>query len=292
MNTTLQSDSGRLLKVIVKHARDAFANPAKLASEWSPLNFTRCPDFARAEAESDALAALLRRLGAEVLTAPADDAQSIDSIYIRDAGVVCDRGLILCSMGKANRRAEPAALRRAAEAWGIPIAGEITGEGRVEGGDVAWVDERTLAIARGYRTNDEGIRQLRALLGDCIDQLVVVPLPHYRGPSDVFHLMSIYSPLAPDLALVHSPLMPIPFRELLLAKGTKLVEVALEEFDTLGCNVLAVAPRVCVLAAGNPVTKRRLLEAGCELHEFSGDEIAQPGGGGPTCLTRPLARAV
>ena len=292
MNTTLQSDSGRLLKVIVKHARDAFANPAKLASEWSPLNFTRCPDFARAEAESDALAALLRRLGTEVLTAPADDAQSIDSIYVRDAGVVCDRGLILCSMGKANRRAEPAALRRAAEAWGIPIAGEITGDGRVEGGDVAWVDERTLAIARGYRTNDEGIRQLRALLGDCIDQLVVVPLPHYRGPSDVFHLMSIYSPLAPDLALVHSPLMPIPFRELLLAKGTKLVEVALEEFDTLGCNVLAVAPRVCVLAAGNPVTKRRLRDAGGEVHEFSGAEIAQPGGGGPTCLTRPLARSM
>lgn len=292
MNTTLQSDSGRLLKVIVKHARDAFANPAKLAAEWSPLNFTRCPDFARAEAESDALAALLRRLGTEVLTAPADDAQSIDSIYVRDAGVVCDRGLILCSMGKANRRAEPAALRRAAEAWGIPIAGEITGDGRVEGGDVAWVDERTLAIARGYRTNDEGIRQLRALLGDCIDQLVVVPLPHYRGPSDVFHLMSIYSPLAPDLALVHSPLMPIPFRELLLAKGTKLVEVALEEFDTLGCNVLAVAPRVCVLAAGNPVTKRRLRDAGGEVHEFSGAEIAQPGGGGPTCLTRPLARSM
>ena len=292
MNTTLQSDSGRLLKVIVKHARDAFANPAKLAAEWSPLNFTRCPDFARAEAESDALAALLRRLGTEVLTAPADDAQSIDSIYVRDAGVVCDRGLILCSMGKANRRAEPAALRRAAEAWGIPIAGEITGDGRVEGGDVAWVDERTLAIARGYRTNDEGICQLRALLGDCIDQLVVVPLPHYRGPSDVFHLMSIYSPLAPDLALVHSPLMPIPFRELLLAKGTKLVEVALEEFDTLGCNVLAVAPRVCVLAAGNPVTKRRLRDAGGEVHEFSGAEIAQPGGGGPTCLTRPLARSV
>lgn len=292
MNSTLQSDTGRLQKVIVKHARDAFSSPAKLAAEWAPLNFTRCPDLARAQAESDAFAALLHRLGAEVLTAPRDDAQSIDSIYIRDAGVVCDRGLILCSMGKANRRGEPAALRRATEACGVPIAGEITGDGRVEGGDVAWVDGRTLAIARGYRTNDEGIRQLRALLGDCIDQLVVVPLPHYRGPTDVFHLMSIYSPLAPDLALVHSPLMPIPFRELLLAKGTKFVEVAPEEFDTLGCNVLAVAPRVCVLAAGNPETKRRLLDAGCEVHEFAGEEIAQPGGGGPTCLTRPLARAL
>ncbi len=292
MTSTLQSDTGALRRVIVNPARDAYVSPAKLAAEWQPLNFTHCPDFARAQTESDAFAALLRRLGAEVLALPRADAQSIDSIYVRDGGIVCDRGLILCSMGKANRRGEPAALRAAAESWGIPIAGEITGDGRVEGGDVAWVDARTLAIARGYRTNDEGIRQLRALLGDSVDALVVVPLPHYRGPSDVFHLMSIYSPLAPDLALVHSPLMPIPFRELLLAKGTQLVEVAPEELDTLGCNALAVAPRVCVLAAGNPLTKRRLLDAGCEVHEFAGEEIAKKGGGGPTCLTRPLEREV
>ena len=290
MPLTLQSDTGRLKKVIVQHARDAFDATAKLAAEWQPLNFTACPDFAKAQAESDAFIALLRRLGAEVLELPRDDTRSIDSIYVRDAGVVCDRGLILCSMGKPTRRGEPAALRRAAELWDLPIAGEITGNGRLEGGDVAWVDPRTLAVARGYRTNDEGSRQLRVLLGDYIDELVVVPLPHYRGPSDVFHLMSVYSPLAPGLALVHSPLMPIPFRELLLAKGTALVEVAPGEFDTLGCNALAVAPRVCLLAAGNPLTKRRLLDAGCEVHEFAGEEIARKGGGGPTCLTRPLWR--
>ena len=290
MTSTLQSDTGALRRVIINPAHDAYVSATKLAGEWQPLNFTSCPDFARAQAESDAFAALLRRLGVEVLALPRADAQSIDSIYVRDAGIVCDRGLILCSMGKANRRGEPAALRAAAELWRIPIAGEITGAGRVEGGDVAWVDARTLAIARGYRTNDEGIRQLRALLGDSVDALVVVPLPHHRGPGDVFHLMSIYSPLAPDLALVHSPLMPILFRELLLAKGTQLVEVAPAELDTLGCNALAVAPRVCLLAAGNPVTKRRLLDAGCEVHEFAGEEIAKKGGGGPTCLTRPLER--
>jgi N-dimethylarginine dimethylaminohydrolase len=292
MPLSLQSDTGALKKVIVKPARDAFLGPARLAAEWQSLRFTGCPDYARACAESEEFSALLRRLGVEVLDLPRDEAQTIDSIYARDAGVVCDRGLILCSMGKATRRTEPAALRRAAEVWGVPIAGEISGAGRLEGGDVAWVDARTLAVAHGYRTNPEGIRQLRALLGDCVDEVVVVPLPHYRGPDDVFHLMSVYSPLAPDLALVHSPLMPVPFRELLLARGIRLVEVAPEELDTLGCNVLAVAPRVCVLAAGNPLTKRRLVDAGCEVHEFAGDEIAQKGGGGPTCLTRPLDREV
>lgn len=291
MSLTLQSDTGILKKVIIKGANQAFESPAKLAVEWRPLNFTDCPDLPKAAVESDAFAALLRRLGVEVLTMPGEATQSIDSIYVRDAGVVCDRGLILCSMGKANRRGEPAALRRAAEAWGVPIAGEITAPGTLEGGDVAWVHTRTLAVARGYRTNDEGIRQLRELVGPAVD-VVVVPLPHYRGPADVFHLMSVYSPLAPNLALVHSPLMPIAFRELLLARGHQLVEVAPEELDTLGCNALAVAPRVCVLAAGNPRTKTRLLAAGCEVHEFAGEEIAKKGGGGPTCLTRPLGRVV
>ena len=292
MPLTLQSDTGALKKVIVKAAVDAFVGPARLAAEWQPLRFTSCPDYTGADAESAAFSALLRRFGVEVLPLPRDEAQSIDSIYVRDAGVVCDRGLILCSMGKATRRTEPAALRRAAEAWGVPIAGEITGTGRLEGGDVAWVDSRTLAVAHSYRTNPEGIRQLRVLLGNCVDDVIVVSLPHYRGPDDVFHLMSVYSPLAPDLALVHSPLMPVPFRELLLARGIRLVEAAPEELDTLGCNVLAVAPRVCVLAAGNPRTRRQLIDAGCEVHEFAGGEIALKGGGGPTCLTRPLGREV
>lgn len=289
MPVTFQSDVAPLRRVVVKPAADAYIDQARLAAEWRPLNFTAEPDLVQARAESDAFISLLRKYGAEVLSLPRDGTQSIDSIYARDAGVVCDRGLILCSMGKENRRAEPAALRRAAEAWGIPIAGEITGDGRLEGGDVAWVDGRTLAVARGYRTNDEGIRQLRALVGPGVE-VVTVALPHYRGPADVFHLMSIYSPLAPDLALVHSPLMPIPFRELLLARGQQLVEVAPEELDSLGCNALAVAPRVCLLAAGNPKTARRLREAGCEVQEFAGEEIARKGGGGPTCLTRPLGR--
>ena len=98
---------------------------------------------------------------------------------------------------------------------GVPIAGAISGDGRIEGGDVTWLDQKTLAVGRGYRTNDEGIRQLRELLGDGVE-VVVVPLPHWRGPADVFHLMSMISPVAEDLAVVYSPLLPVPFREFLL----------------------------------------------------------------------------
>src|SRR5439155_754324 len=147
------------------------------------------------------------------------------------------------------------------------------------------------AVGQGYRTNAEGIRQLRELLAACIEGLIVVPLPHWRGPNDVFHLMSMVSPIDRDLFLVYAPLLPIPFREALLARGIELIEVPEGEFATLGCNVLALAPRCCVMVAGNPETRTRLRRAGVEVREFGGREICLKGGGGPTCLTRPLVRS-
>ena len=142
----------------------------------------------------------------------------------------------------------------------------------------------------GYRTNEEGIRQLEEILGDSIDELIVVPLPHYRGPNDVFHLMSVLSPIDKHLALVYSPLLPVPFREWLLARGTWLVETSEGEFDSLGCNLLTLAPRRCIAVAGNPVTRGRLESEGVEVHVLRGAEISLKGRGGPTCLTRPLER--
>jgi len=261
-----------------------------VAEQWRALGYIACPDFDRAVEQSDQLVALFERLGVEVMRAPAVEGVGLDSIYVRDAATLCDDGAILCRMGKAARSAEPAALEPSLVEAGWPVLGTIAGTGRLEGGDLVWLDRRTLAVGRGYRTNDQGIAQLRELLGARIDRLVVVPLPHATGPDGVFHLMSIVSPLDRDLALVHSPLMPVPFREELIERGVALVEVPPEEYDTLGCNVLAVAPRVCLLAAGNPRTRRALRTAGVEVHTFEGSEISLAGSGGPTCLTRPLER--
>lgn len=152
-----------------------------------------------------------------------------------------------------------------------------------------WFDAKTVAIGRGYRTNDAGIAQFRGLLGNDVE-VRVVPLPHYRGPADVFHLMSILSPVAGDLAVAYSPLMPVPFREWLLDRGLRLVEVPDSEFESMGPNVLAVGPRRVVMVSGNPVTQARLESEGVEVWTYDGSEISLKGGGGPTCLTRPLAR--
>jgi N-dimethylarginine dimethylaminohydrolase len=290
MTVTAQSEFGTLSRVLLKHPRDAFRDGRRIAAEWELLHFTAPPDLPRAIAEYDAFADLLRRSGTEVHTLPDTPGTGLDSIYVRDASIVCDRGVVLCRMGKPAREGEPAAQEAALRAIGVEVLGTIQPPGRIEGGDAAWLDARTLAVGRGYRTNDDGIRQLRELLGASVD-VIPVPLPHWRGPADVFHLMSFLSPVDRDLAVVYSPLMPVPFRELLLERGYALVEVPEEEFESMGANVLATAPRRCVIVAGNPVTRSRLERAGAEVVEYAGSEISLKGGGGPTCLTRPLARS-
>ena len=289
--STAQSDTLPLRRVLLKHAREAFGSTAALSACWSDLAFTGEPDFGRAVAEYDRFVEVLTGSGAAIEFLPTAATTTADSIYVRDATIVCDGGVILCRMGKPQRAGEPAAQEAALAALGVPVLGTIEAPGTVEGGDVTWLDERTLAVGRGYRTNDEGIRQLRALLGTTIDELIVVPLPHWRGPGDVFHLMSFISPVDRDLAAVYSPPMPVPFRERLIDRGMTLVEVPDAEFETMGCNVLALAPRRCLMVRGNPVTRRRLEAAGAEVLEYDGNEISLKGGGGPTCLTRPLSRS-
>ena len=290
MTFSRQSDVDPIKSLILKHARDAFVSQETIDREWRDLNYLEPPDFERAVAEYDRFAELLRAPGLEVHWLSQDPNVSLDSLYARDASIVCRKGIILCHMGKRERRREPGAQQALFDTLGIPLLGRIRGEGRVEGGDVVWLDEDTLAVGRGYRTNDEGIRQLRVLLDGCVRELIVVPLPHWKGPVDVFHLMSIISPLDRDLALIYAPLVPVPFLEKLQSMGFELLSVPDTEFDTMGGNVLALSPRRCLMLAGNPETRARLETAGVTVSVFEGKEICMKGGGGPTCLTRPMVR--
>jgi len=285
-----QSEFAPLRSVLLKHARHAFADQPTVDRSWRDLGYAGRPDYASAVREYDGFVDLLAELGVRALYLPEDPATGPDSLYVRDTAVLCDRGAILCAMAKPERESEPSATERTLRRAGIPVVGRILPPGRLEGGDVAWVTERVVAVGRGYRTNAEGIRQLRTLLGSAAAHVVAVPLPHWHGPSDVFHLMSMFSPVDRDLAVVYSPLLPVPFRQSLLDLGFRLVEVPHEEFPGMGCNVLATAPRVCVMLEGNPVTRSRLEAEGARVHVYRGREISRKGAGGPTCLTRPLVR--
>lgn len=290
--STCHSDYGRIKTVFIKRAEDAFVGDAVIDRDWKKLNYLSRPDFTRSVEEYRKFESLLVGSGANVKHFPGDPTTTMDSIYCRDASIATDLGMILCTMGKPARETEPAAQARVFQAQGIPVLGEIRTPGTVEGGDVAWIDPQTLAVGHTYRTNKAGIEQLVALLRPLGVNVITVPLPHYKGPADVFHLMSILSPVDRDLAVVYSPLMPIPFRAELLDRGYQLIEVPEAEFDSMGCNVLALSPRNVLMVNGNPATKEALLKAGCTVNEYEGAEISVKGGGGPTCLTRPLEREV
>jgi N-dimethylarginine dimethylaminohydrolase len=285
------SESGHLKSVFIKRAKDAFIDDTHVAEYWEALNYLGKPDIQKAFSEYEAFEQVFKDNGTEVLYLPEDASVNMDSIYCRDAAIATSKGMIICNMGKEGRKNEPLAEQKAFEANGIPVLGVITAPGTIEGGDVAWLDEKTLAVGHTYRTNEEGIKQITALLKPLGVEVITVPMPHYRGPSDVFHLMSVLSPVDKNLAVVYSPLIPIVFRNELIKRGFELVEVPEAEFDSMGCNVLALAPRVCLMVKGNPITKARLEKAGCKVIEYEGAEISVKGGGGPTCLTRPIDRA-
>jgi N-dimethylarginine dimethylaminohydrolase len=288
---TFQSEIGVLQNVILKHPRDAFISQRIIDNQWERLNYTKRIHFLQAIKEYDQWAQLFTNADIKIHWVGEDSNVSLDSIYVRDASVLTDRGAIICSMGKIERRGEDRGLRTVYNDFGIPILGIIDSPGKLEAGDTLWLSPELLAVGLSYRTNEQGIRQLKNLSGNNFE-IIEVDLPHFRGPDDVFHLMSIISPIDQDLLLAYSPLMPVRFRLFLLARGFTLVDVPEEEFNTMATNVLALGPRKCIMLEGNPVTKSHLEYHGVEIITYSGQEISVKGMGGPTCLTRPLWRTI
>jgi N-dimethylarginine dimethylaminohydrolase len=290
MKPTYHSEYLKLKSVYIKPATNAFVSGIYLKKQWRKLNYLSQPNFDKALVEYEVFEKCFIDKNIETHHFPFDNSVTIDSIYCRDASIATDFGMILCNMGKGGRINEPKSQKQIFIKNNIPILGEIKSQGTLEGGDVAWLDEKTLAVGHTYRTNEEGIAQLKSLLEPKGITIIDAELPHYKGKNDVFHLMSILSPVDKDLAVVYSPLMPIKFRNELLKRGFELVEVPEEEFESMGCNVLAIAPRQCLVVSGNPKTQELLEKSGCQVTSYKGKEISVKGGGGPTCLTRPLLR--
>lgn len=280
---------GPLKKVAVRRPAVAFHSEARLDAEWKDLNYHSRPDLPKANAEYAVFEDVLKKAGAEVIALPDGEGLTLDSLYTHDALVVTPKGLVMPRMGKPARRKEPQVNGQALAKLGMPIAGLIGGEGKLEGGDLVWIDRHTLLAGIGYRTNLEGVRQLQILAGKDVE-VIWFDMPHYKGRSDVFHLMSTLSPLDQGLALVYPPLMAARQIEFLESRGINFIEVPDDEFPTMGCNVLALGPRHAVMVAGNPETERRMRAAGVNVEVIDGFEICRKGEGGPTCMTRPLVR--
>lgn len=251
-------------------------------SSWRDLGWRAEPDPIGLADEHARFRAALANAGAEVIEARGEPG-NLDSIYVYDPVLVTPRGAILLRPGKSGRRGEPEAL---APDLPLPLLGRLEGDEHAEGGDTVWLDERTLLVGHTYRTNGAGIEALRRLLPGV--DVLAFHLPHFHGRGEVLHLRSLLNPIAPQLAVVYLPLLPVPLVELLEERGIVLVEVPDDEFETMGPNVLGLPRGRALALTGNRVTRARLADAGVEVVEYAGDEISRKGDGGPTCLTLPV----
>lgn len=285
-----QSMTGKLKTVLIKHPQAAFKDQGTLNADAEPFGYLGAPDFATVLKEYKVFEEALQAEGVEMLYLPDEASVGLDSIYAHDPLKVTEKGAIYFPMGKALRANEAAATRKFLESKGVPTLGIIEAPARIEGGDVVWLDARTVAIGRGYRTNDAGIAAFRELTRGIVDEIIVVPMPHGDGPEACLHLMSIISMVDQDLAVVYSRYMPVFFRELLLSRGMTLIETPDDEYDYLGTNVLALAPRVAVMVEGNDTVKKGLEACGAKVYTYPGKEVSYRGTGGPTCLTAPIWR--
>ena len=280
--TRIQDQVGTLRRVYVRAPR------AEDGVAWRSYGWHDAPDPARARQEHEAFVRELELAGAEVVLGRTAVDGDPDSIYTYDPVFLTEAGVIVLRPGKEGRRDEPEVVAADLANEGIGVVGRVEPPATVEGGDMLWLDERTLIVGRGYRTNEAGVDAIRALVPDVT--VVSVDLPHLRGPDECLHLMSLLSPLDRDLVVAHLPLLPVALVETLAARGVAFVEVPEEEFSTMGPNVLALAPRVALALEGNAETRRRMEAAGVDVRTYRGDEISRKGDGGPTCLTRPLLR--
>jgi len=256
---------------------------------WREYGWRAEPDVPKLAAEHEAFCEALGQGGAEVVAAGSAVLDDPDAIYVFDPAIVCDDGAILLRPGKEGRLVELDAIAADFEQAGVPIVARLDEPELADGGDTLWLDGSTLLAGRGYRTNDEGIDALQSALPDV--DVLTFDLPHLQGEEVVLHLLSLLSPLDADLVVAYLPLLPVRLVQLLGALEIQIVAVPDEEFETMGPNVLALAPRVALALEGNDVTRKRLERAGVDVSVYKGDEISRKGDGGPTCLTRPLLRA-
>jgi N-dimethylarginine dimethylaminohydrolase len=282
---------GALKRVLVCSPRTACWHQPERAARWRELGFVHAPDFEMAQAQHEALCRELEACGAEVEDIPPAMELSLDAVYAHDASLPTDFGLILMRPGKSNRVPEGKHHGSFCQILGVPMLAKITAPGTTEAGDIVWLDAKTLLVGHGYRTNAQGIQQLRALLKPKGVEVLPAPLPHGPGPAACLHLMSLISLLDEKTVLVDLPWLAVETVDLLRTRGFNLIEIDYSERDTLACNVLSLGEKHLIALEENAKTNQKLRAAGFDVRTFPGSELCINGSGGPTCLTRPLLRA-
>ena len=275
----------RLKRVLVKRPDTGFA-----VEDYEKWHYTGPLDLWEAQREHDAFTDIMKEEGIEVIYHPEHQPDHADSIFTYDPAIITDEGAIMFQMGKKLRRGEDIPMERRLKELDISIHYRTHAQATVEGGDTLWLDEDTIAIGQGFRTNREGLTQMKEALEPSGIKVIPVDLPYFYGPEACLHLMSLISYVDHDLAVIYSPLFPVPFWKLLKNRGVDMIDVSEDDFNKMGTNMLALEPRKVMMLDCTPDVQRNLEDAGCEVITYKGVEISLKTEGGPTCLTRPILR--
>lgn len=238
-------------------------------------------------------ATLIEQSGAEIVWIEDNGDGLSDSMFTRDASLITKAGAIPLRMGKKLRTPEPSLHKETFEKMGIPILGELSGDAMIEGGDTIWLNENTLLVGVGFRSNIQGVQQLNDILNPLDIQVIGFDMPYWAGTEACLHLMSVISPLSETKYLVHPPLIPARLWSLLNESGIELVIAPADEFEAsfgLNLNVLPTSPDQCIMIDGFPKTKKVMEDNGVTVMVFNGDALCMACEGGPTCLTNPILR--
>ncbi len=274
-----------LKKVLVRAPDNGF-----VVSDLIKWHYTSRPILSIAKEEHEQIVDILKHEGAEVYYHNEELPYLADSVYVHDPVIITERGAVILRMGKILRRGEEEAVESCLQTLGISTYYRLHGDATAEGGDLLWLDEKTLAVGQGFRTNKEGFNQLREALEPLGIEVIAVDLPYWEGQESCLHLQSMISLVDNVTALVNLRFLSVPFVKTLKERDFTLIEVPDEEFLSMGPNVLCIRPGVCLTVEGNPITKKRMEEAGIKVYTYKGDEISLKAEGGATCLTRPILR--
>jgi N-dimethylarginine dimethylaminohydrolase len=276
------------IRSMVSPLRRVAVRPPSPRGDYAVAHWAQPLDLNLLQEQHARFVALLERLGCFVeILEPVEEMP--DACFVYDPAFVVPNGVIELRGAKAVRKGEPPLLATNLSDLGVPVVGRLTDPATSDGGDMFWLDRDTLAIGRTYRTNQAAIDQIRAILAPQGVAVESFDMPHDLGPEYCLHLMSVVSPVREDLAVVYERLAPVALLQALQARGITCINVPDEDYASLGCNVLAVAPGVVVMTEGNDATAKALRDHGVEVHTYAASEINK-GEGGPTCLTRPILR--
>jgi dimethylargininase len=221
-------------------------------------------DLAKAQAQHHAYEKLLEKLGARVISLPAEP-DLPDSMFVEDPAIVLDELAIILPLGTKSRQPEAQSLAKALAPF--RKLAYITAPGAIEGGDVLRIN-RTLYVGLTTRTNAEGIRQLAAILAPHNYKVVGVPV------TGCLHLRSAVTHLGKNTLLANRPWFdPAPFRNF------DWIDVAPEEPHA--ANALALSDTL-VFPASFPKTCAKIEAAGFQVTSLDISEL-QKAESGLTC---------